>query len=140
MNSYLEKFKDLKKSMNFVESDWSFEQSEQSSRVQVVGGNVGGGGGVEELTIPNQNDQNLFTDPSEKLFLPFVGNGYIGISLISKQGIFGSLHKSLNLPLKYNPLIQIYSENLKKKEITGIDFMSGTVHRIQCYQDVRKIK
>jgi len=132
MNSYMEKFKDLKKSMNFVDSDWSF--NDQNSRPKVAGG------GEEVIQANNKNDQSFFTDANEKLFLPFTGNGYIGISLISKQGIFGSLQKSLNIQLKYNPLIQIYSENLKKKEITGIDFLTGTVHRIQCYQDVRNRK
>ena len=128
----MEKFKDLKKSMNFVDSDWSF--NDQNSRPKVAGG------GEEVIQANNKNDQSFFTDANEKLFLPFTGNGYIGISLISKQGIFGSLQKSLNIQLKYNPLIQIYSENLKKKEITGIDFLTGTVHRIQCYQDVRNRK
>ena len=64
MNSYLDKFKDLQKSMNFVESDWSFNDHNN------VGPQVAG----EESIQPNsKSDQNLFTDSNEKLFLPFTG-------------------------------------------------------------------
>ena len=109
--------------MNFVETDWSFSEKKPSED-------------SSSSLIQSNSGQYLFADANEKLFLPYVGNGYIGISLISKQGLFGSFQKSLSLQLNYNPLIQIYSETLKKKEITGIDFLSGTTYRIQCYQDV----
>ena len=113
--------------MNFVESDWSFSEQILNSKP------VSGEDTINQLNL--QHEQSL-ADDSEKLYLPFTGNGYIGISIVSKQGLYASPLKSLNLQLKYNPIIQIYSETLKKKENIGIDFLSGSVHRIQCYQNV----
>lgn len=51
----------------------------------------------------------------EKLFLPYTGNGYIGVSANSKIGLFAAHMKSLSLPLLYNPLASIYVDNLEKK-------------------------
>lgn len=71
----------------------------------------------------------------EKLFLPYTGNGYIGVSANSKIGLFAAHMKSLSLPLLYNPLASIYVDNLEKKEVYAVEINNGIVHRIQCYQN-----
>ena len=58
-----------------------------------------------EATLPND----------QKLFLPFTGNGYIGLAANSKNGLFVNHMKSLSLPIIYNPLASIYLDNLEKK-------------------------
>jgi hypothetical protein len=81
--------------------------------------------------VSNKNDDNkvnenvISTDPSimslindyedEKLFLPFTGNGYIGIAINSNKGLHAYHQKSLNLPVKYNPIAQISSDTLESK-------------------------
>ena len=66
----------------------------------------------EQLVIQNEE---ATIDPKEKYFLPFSGNGYIGISASSKIGILASFQKYLSLPINYNPLVQIYSDTFLKK-------------------------
>lgn len=53
-------------------------------------------------------------EDDENFFLPYTGNGYIGLSVQSSQGIFVNFQKSLSLNLKYNPLVQVYSDTLTK--------------------------
>lgn len=59
-------------------------------------------------------ETDLYTE-EEHLYLPFTGNGYIGLSIISKQGLYANYQKTLSLPLMYSPLAQIYSDTLPKK-------------------------
>lgn len=74
-------------------------------------------------------------EDDENFFLPYTGNGYIGLSVQSSQGIFVNFQKSLSLNLKYNPLVQVYSDTLTKMETSVTDFKRGIVHLHQCYQD-----
>jgi hypothetical protein len=73
------------------------------------------------LVLPAQDDLQLFNGYNElaydKLYLPYTGNGYIGLAINSKLGLYASQEraKSLSLPLMYNPLVIIYSDNLEKK-------------------------
>lgn len=50
----------------------------------------------------------------KNIYLPYTGNGYIGVSMQSKYGLYANYHKSLSLNLKYNPLVQVYSDQLSK--------------------------
>ncbi len=105
MNSYLDKFKDLQKSMNFVESDWSF--SDHNVRTQVAG---------EEPIQPNsKTDQNLFTDSNEKLFLPFTGKLSLSIKLVFSKK-FTNLHQKQEMDtLAYRLLVnKVYLVAFKK--------------------------
>ncbi len=47
-------------------------------------------------------------------YVPYTGNGFIGISLNSKEGVFGFYQKSLSLKFNYNPLSYIYLEGFEK--------------------------
>ena len=62
-----------------------------------------------------QKQQILATEEDgENFFLPYTGNGYIGLALQSTQGIYVNMQKSLSLNLRYNPLVQVYSDTLAK--------------------------
>lgn len=64
----------------------------------------------------SQDDKKGSTDhlDDEPFFLPYTGNGYLGLSMKSKLGIFVNFHKNLNLKLYFNPLVEIYSDRLNK--------------------------
>jgi hypothetical protein len=64
------------------------------------------------LEASNENDLN---NKDEKTFLPFIGNGNIGLSLFSKNGLYLYHQKSSNLKLSYNPLAQVYVDTLPNK-------------------------
>ena len=112
MKTKLEKYKDQVQSLNFVESDWSEFGLNQ---IHATMTNLRKKDSNDQLNQLNEPLIENVDDIDEKLFLPFVGNGYIGLSTISKQGFFAYHQKTLSLPLRYSPLVQIYSETLKKK-------------------------
>jgi hypothetical protein len=64
------------------------------------------------LEASNENDLN---NKDEKTFLPFIGNGNLGLSLFSKNGLYLYHQKSSNLKLSYNPLAQAYVDTLPNK-------------------------
>lgn len=84
-----------------------------------------------------------FTDPAisgddtsdEHFFLPYTGNGYIGLAIQSKEGLFVNFHKSLSLNINYNPLAQVYIEALTKSETSVVDYKKGIVRLFKCYQN-----
>lgn len=90
--------------------------------------------------MKNSNDDDPAAETSlnhqtdEKFYIPYTGNGYIGLSIQSNEGLFVSYHKSLSLKIFHNPLVQVYSENYPKKETSVTEFKRGIVHLIQCYQ------
>lgn len=71
----------------------------------------------------------------KSIYLPYTGNGYIGVSIQSKQGLYANYHKSLSLNLNFNPLVQVYSDRLSKMETSVVEFRNGMVHLLQCYQN-----
>ena len=88
--------------MNYLYSDWSNYEKYSSNN----------------NNNNNANENVISTDPSyedEKLYLPFTGNGYIGIAINSNRGIYAYHQKSLGLPVKYNPIAQISSDTLIRK-------------------------
>jgi hypothetical protein len=88
----------------------------------------------DDTMSPNTNEQSETSH--ENKYLPFTSNGYIGISMISKQGLFAPHFKSLNTPLAYSPLVSVYSDNLVKQEFTLVEFSNGLANKIQCYKIV----
>ncbi|CAF0948843.1 unnamed protein product [Brachionus calyciflorus] len=116
IDSKLDRYKESIKSFNTLITVWPVKEK-------------------DPLVETQNTDKNELDHHDENLFLPYTGNGYIGISIISKRGIFANHHKTLSLPLLYNPLSQIYSDSMAKKEVTYVDVLNGLVGKIQCYQD-----
>jgi len=71
--------------------------------------------GDGDVNVQNDLPPIEEADTSEKIFLPYVGNGFIGVSANSKLGLFANHMKSLSLPVMYNPLVSIYVDNLERK-------------------------
>lgn len=92
ISSKLEAFKESINSFNTLITEWHETEKDKIS--------------------PKQNENDLL---EENLFLPYVGNGYVGVSLTSKEGIFAFNQKSASFPLHYNPIANIYSDTMSKK-------------------------
>jgi hypothetical protein len=85
----------------------------------------------------------------DRFYLPYTGNGYIGLGLLNKQqdgqspsgnaaqGLHATYHKTLSLPLLYNPLALVYGDGqLAKKEVVFVELANGLVNHLHCYQIV----
>lgn len=110
----LEKFRASIESMNTVVSEWPMQLSDVIKKDQ----NIPPKSSDQAPTI---NDDLLLLDNEQidydRLYLPYTGNGYIGLAINSKMGLFANHLKGLSLELMYNPLSIIYSDNLEKKGI-----------------------
>jgi hypothetical protein len=102
----------------------------------------------DHLTLINNNDDSVTIENNIKneemikslsddgnYYIPFTGNGYIGISLNTKSGLVAKHVNSLSMSLKYNPLVSLYADEYSAKEMTIVEFVPGLTHRIQCYQN-----
>ena len=94
MHKNLDKFSNDIKLMNAVVTDG--DRFAQNTLINTE---------VEDKSLTEHLDDEPF-------FLPYTGNGYIGLSIKSKQGLYLNFHKSMYLNLFYNPLVEIYSDQL----------------------------
>lgn len=63
-------------------------------------------------------------------YVPYVGNGYLGLILEHDAHLNIKYGRSLSLPLMYHPLNII--EDYEMKEFTVVEYKKGIVHRFQC--------
>lgn len=63
-------------------------------------------------------------------YVPYVGNGYLGMALEHDSHLNIKHGRTLSLPLYYHPLYII--DDLDMKESTLVDYKNGIVHRFQC--------
>lgn len=100
--------------MNTVVSSW---QSMSRALIKKKSVENGGDEHIGEAAISDFDDEKTLNaeNSNEKLFLPYIGNGFIGLSANSKLGLFASHMKSLSLRVMYNPLASIYIDNLERK-------------------------
>ncbi|XP_022120733.2 uncharacterized protein KIAA2013 homolog [Pieris rapae] len=63
-------------------------------------------------------------------YVPYIGNGLLGISLEHDSHLNIKHGRTLSLPLYYHPLYIV--EDYDMKESTLVDYKSGIVHRFQC--------
>lgn len=106
IQSTLDKYAQEIKSMNVVVNE------EYATNLHEIK-NLKNNNDLETLNLSEQ--ENADASLNEKYFLPYTGNGYIGVSLFGKNGLYSYLQKSLSLKLNYNPLAQIYSDTLSFK-------------------------
>ena len=108
--SKLEKYQSEIKSINIVVNE---EYASNLNEIKNLKNNL-------ETKQSDVDESNKLSDESnegEHVFMPYAGNGYIGLSLFSKNGLFSYHQKSVNLKLNYNPLAQIYSDILPSKGV-----------------------
>lgn len=63
-------------------------------------------------------------------YVPYVGNGLIGLALEHDSHLNIKFGRTLSLPVYYHPLYII--DDLDIKESTLVDYKKGIVHRFQC--------
>ncbi|KAF6038238.1 hypothetical protein EB796_003451 [Bugula neritina] len=89
------------------------------------------------------NSQNSFVyhvptsdkaKPVEKYFLPYIGNGYIGISLDGKHGVWLKGERGLDIATDYNPLVSFEISGYDVKEAFVLDIVDGKIVKHTCYQ------
>nr|XP_024220114.1 uncharacterized protein KIAA2013 homolog [Halyomorpha halys] len=83
----------------------------------------------------------IYPDPpneNEASFLPFVGNGFLGVPLTSNPSIYVKDKRTLSLNIKWNPVISILTD-LPTKDTYVTNVESGTVIRMQCVANGVKV-
>ena len=70
-------------------------------------------------------------DEDEVSYLPFVGNGFLGIPLIDNPSVYMKDERTLSLNIKWNPIVSVQT-NLRMKETYITYIKKGTVIRLQC--------
>ncbi|XP_014259710.1 uncharacterized protein KIAA2013 homolog [Cimex lectularius] len=74
--------------------------------------------------------RNLIGDKDDS-FLPFVGNGYHGVTITPLSTIYLKKLRTLSLDLKWSPLYNINTDSVME-EVVVSNFLNGVVHRYQC--------
>lgn len=97
--------------MNTVVSSWP----NQFNKANAIKNQENENSGKNDDLVQVASLEEAFNS-NEKLYLPYTGNGYIGISANSKLGLFANQLKSLSLPLLYSPLSFIYTDNYSEKK------------------------
>jgi len=66
-------------------------------------------------------------------FLPYVGNGYIGLSVSAESEIYIKSKRTLSLAVNFKPLVNLYLEGGGEAESFQVtDYRQGTVTTFQC--------
>lgn len=63
-------------------------------------------------------------------YVPYVGNGLIGLALEADSHLNIKYLRTLSLPVYYHPLYIVNDDNMK--ETTLVEYKKGIVHRFQC--------
>jgi hypothetical protein len=90
--------------------------------------------GVEEF---NANIQHTPLHVQEKSYIPYTGNGVFGLHIHTESPLFIRNGRSLSLPVYYHPLVTVLSAlgSGKPHEATVVHYLSGIVHKYQCYSN-----
>ncbi|XP_055685349.1 uncharacterized protein KIAA2013 homolog [Lutzomyia longipalpis] len=83
----------------------------------------------------NANIRHSPPFPHERNIIPYVGNGYFGLEIQEDAHLNIKTGRSLSLPVYFHPIVSLSSKNGINQEATAVDYLSGTVHRFQCFED-----
>ncbi|CAM1328475.1 Uncharacterised protein g9763 [Pycnogonum litorale] len=70
-------------------------------------------------------------------YLPFVGNGYIGVDISSDGVIYMKNMTVLSVPLKFTPFVTLSNPMMSSIEGTVIRYIHGVVNKYRCLSKVR---
>lgn len=70
----------------------------------------------------------------EKPYIPYVGNGLLGISLDQESPIYIRNGRTLSLPVNYRPITLVSVDGAAVKEAIVTEYTTGVVHRIQSWE------
>ncbi|XP_036328798.1 uncharacterized protein KIAA2013 homolog [Rhagoletis pomonella] len=73
--------------------------------------------------------------PGERNFIPYVGNGYIGTEVAHDASLNIKSGRSMQLPMQFHPVVSVAQRNEAGREATVVEYLSGVVHRFQCFSN-----
>jgi len=83
----------------------------------------------------NANIQHIPLHSEEKPYIPYTGNGVFGLPIHAESPLFIRNGRILSLPIYYHPVVTVLSAlgSAKPHEATVVHYLSGIVHKYQCY-------
>lgn len=82
---------------------------------------------------------NVLHDPPKETdhhYLPYIGNGFIGVPILPEAWLYIKHKRTLSLPVYWQPLITaILPESSPYREATLTHYTSGIVYKYQCLRD-----
>ncbi|GIY95800.1 uncharacterized protein CEXT_164261 [Caerostris extrusa] len=72
-------------------------------------------------------------EPDEPYFLPYVGNGKIGVPLDNKEELYVYYKRYLSAPISYHPIVQVDIPGASTQEGTAVHYTSGIAYKFQCF-------
>lgn len=72
--------------------------------------------------------------PEDKTFLPYVGNGYFGLSVLPENKVYIQNEPVLSTSLDIQPIISIQAKGYMSRGLVVLDLLNGIVERNQCFQ------
>lgn len=78
-------------------------------------------------------DAQINIPPDPVTFLPYVGNGYFGLSIEEDSHINVRYGRGLDVGINFHPIVSLSEKNGERQEATVTEYLPGLVHRYQCY-------
>ncbi|KAH8255731.1 hypothetical protein KR038_009292 [Drosophila bunnanda] len=76
--------------------------------------------------------------PGERDFTPYVGNGYLGLEIAHDAYLNIKHGRAMQLPIRFQPVVSVFGGGGGlggEKESTVVEYLTGMVHRFQCFAD-----
>lgn len=73
--------------------------------------------------------------PGERDFTPYVGNGYLGLEIAHDAFLNIKNGRAMQLPIPFQPVVSVSGGSASggEKEATVVEYLTGMVHRFQCF-------
>lgn len=73
--------------------------------------------------------------PQESSYLPFIGNGYLGIVVDKGQSLlYIRVSRSLSVPIHFYPVVEVTDDRHPEDAAIVLDIVNGLIRRIQCFE------
>ncbi|CAD5114484.1 DgyrCDS3610 [Dimorphilus gyrociliatus] len=89
------------------------------------------------LRALSSHDALVEHEPSvaeDKTFLPYVGNGYFGLSVLHDSRVYIQNDRTLSEGLGISPIISAQAKGYISRAVVVLDLLNGIVERTQCFQ------
>ncbi|XP_067128710.1 uncharacterized protein KIAA2013 homolog [Centruroides vittatus] len=77
-------------------------------------------------------------DQDEMSFMPYVGNGKIGIPIDFESPLYIFNKRSLSLPIWFHPIVKVELPGTNSQDGVVTQFTAGKVYKFQCFNKYRK--
>lgn len=68
-------------------------------------------------------------------YIPYVGNGFFGLEIQQDAHLMIKYGRKLAQPVFFHPLVSVSSKLNGQRGATVTDYLSGIVHRFQCFDE-----